>query len=328
MRQFSGWCLPTPLSKACREASLSQHWMQKESNQGSKIRGARIATQASRRYMNAWSEENCLARIDGSRPWKYAARCTSPWWKQTAAHHEFLVTTSSAFWTSPTRLLPRLHATVLLDGTPPMGTCTRDPYVPEDVRPDVIMVHQTSTPFSLTRGLPERGDLRYTEPCVRNGGTHDGLVPHTSGTCTAGLPTQKLRYTHHIDKPTRASLVALKDIIPHCKPMTIPRLPITTTYSVIYTDAYFKLGSTFFRPGDHDIPNWDSKKTAEIENGQRLRVGGTRSKSLSGDATRFPMPLIVSSHGRSPRSPCSVGEALVVVLEVRPARWTWTHLVR
>ena len=121
--------------------------MQKESNQGSKIRGARIATQASRRYMNAWSEENCLARIDGSRPWKYAARCTSPWWKQTAAHHEFLVTTSSAFWTSPTRLLPRLHATVLLDGTPPMGTCTRDPYVPEDVRPDVIMVHQTSTPF-------------------------------------------------------------------------------------------------------------------------------------------------------------------------------------
>ena len=57
MRQFSGWCLPTPLSKACREASLSQHWMQKESNQGSKIRGARIATQASRRYMNAWSEE-------------------------------------------------------------------------------------------------------------------------------------------------------------------------------------------------------------------------------------------------------------------------------
>ena len=122
--------------------------------------------------------------------------------------------------------------------------------------------------------------------------------------------------------------MALKDIIPHCKPMTIPRLPITTTYSVIYTDAYFKLGSTFYRPGDHDIPNWDSKKTAEIENGQRLRVGGTRSKSLSGDATRFPMPLIVSSHGRSPRSPCSVGEALVVVLEVRPARWTWTHLVR
>ena len=49
--------------------------------------------------------------------------------------------------------------------------------------------------------------------------------------------------------------------------MTIPRSPTTTTYSVIYTDAYFKLGSTFYRPGDHDIPNWDSKKTAEIENG-------------------------------------------------------------
>ena len=36
--------------------------------------------------MKAWSEENCLANTDGRRPWKYAARCTSPWWKQTAAH--------------------------------------------------------------------------------------------------------------------------------------------------------------------------------------------------------------------------------------------------
>ena len=49
--------------------------------------------------------------------------------------------------------------------------------------------------------------------------------------------------------------------------MTIPRAPAKTTYSVIYTDAYFKLGSTTYKPGDPDIPNWDSGKTAEIENG-------------------------------------------------------------
>ena len=73
--------------------------------------------------------------------------------------------------------------------------------------------------------------------------------------------------THNIDKPTRSSPLALRDIILHCKPMTIPRAPAKTTYSVIYTDAYFKLGSTTYKPGDPDIPNWDSGKTAEIENG-------------------------------------------------------------
>ena len=73
--------------------------------------------------------------------------------------------------------------------------------------------------------------------------------------------------THSIDKPTRSSPLALRDIILHCKPMTIPRAPAKTTYSVIYTDAYFKLGSTTYKPGDPDIPNWDSGKTAEIENG-------------------------------------------------------------
>ena len=37
--------------------------------------------------------------------------------------------------------------------------------------------------------------------------------------------------THNIDKPTtRSSLLALKDIILHCKPMTIPRSPARTVY--------------------------------------------------------------------------------------------------
>ena len=38
--------------------------------------------------------------------------------------------------------------------------------------------------------------------------------------------------THNIDKPTtRSSLLALKDIILHCKPMPIPRSPARTVYS-------------------------------------------------------------------------------------------------
>ena len=134
----------------------------------------------------------------GTSRQRFGCRCSDPHDSTdfgTTTHYKFLVTTSSAFWTAPTRIVPRLHATVLLDRTPPMGTCARDPYVPEDFRPDAAMVHPTSTSFSPARGLPEGCDLRYPEPCVRNGGTYDGLVSHTSGTCTASLPTQRLRYT-------------------------------------------------------------------------------------------------------------------------------------
>ena len=38
--------------------------------------------------------------------------------------------------------------------------------------------------------------------------------------------------------------------------MTIPWNPATTTYSVIYTDAYLKLGQQIYRPGDADLPSW------------------------------------------------------------------------
>ena len=56
-------------------------------------------------------------------------------------------------------------------------------------------------------------------------------------------------------------------IILHCRPMTIPRIPCAPRYSVIYTDAYFKLGEQVYRPGDEDIPKWESRNTAHIENG-------------------------------------------------------------
>ena len=73
--------------------------------------------------------------------------------------------------------------------------------------------------------------------------------------------------TYHIDKPTKSALLAIKDIITHCQPMTIPRNPVARGYSVIYTDAYFKLGNQVYRPGDENLPNWSSEKTKNIENG-------------------------------------------------------------
>ena len=74
-------------------------------------------------------------------------------------------------------------------------------------------------------------------------------------------------FSHQLDKPTRSSLMALRDIILHCQPMTIPRDPTFHSFSVIYTDAYFKLKGTVYRPGDENLPQWDSRQTPDIENG-------------------------------------------------------------
>ena len=74
-------------------------------------------------------------------------------------------------------------------------------------------------------------------------------------------------FSHQLDKPTRSSLLALRDIILHCQPMTIPRNPTFRSFSVIYTDAYFKLKGTVYRPGDENLPQWDSRQTPDIENG-------------------------------------------------------------
>ena len=74
-------------------------------------------------------------------------------------------------------------------------------------------------------------------------------------------------FSHQLDKPTRSSLMALRDIILHCQPMTIPRNPTCRSFSVIYTDAYFQLKGTVYRPGDENLPQWDSQQTPDIENG-------------------------------------------------------------
>ncbi|CAE7242575.1 unnamed protein product, partial [Symbiodinium sp. KB8] len=74
-------------------------------------------------------------------------------------------------------------------------------------------------------------------------------------------------FSHQLDKPTRSSLMALRDIILHCQPMTIPRNPTFHSFSVIYTDAYFKLKGTVYRPGDENLPQWDARQTPDIENG-------------------------------------------------------------
>ena len=74
-------------------------------------------------------------------------------------------------------------------------------------------------------------------------------------------------FSHQLDKPTRSSLMALRDTILHCQPMTIPRNPTCRSFSVIYTDAYFQLKGTVYRPGDENLPQWDSQQTPDIENG-------------------------------------------------------------
>ena len=67
---------------------------------------------------------------------------------------------------------------------------------------------------------------------------------------------EPIPFSHQLDKPTRSSLMALRDIILHCQPMTIPRNPTCRSFSVIYTDAYFKLKGTVYRPGDENLPQW------------------------------------------------------------------------
>ena len=57
-----------------------------------------------------------------------------------------------------------------------------------------------------------------------------------------------------IDKPTWVALWSLLDIIRHCRPMRIFRRPYTACFSVIYTDAYLKLGQSRLRPGDNELP--------------------------------------------------------------------------
>ena len=57
-----------------------------------------------------------------------------------------------------------------------------------------------------------------------------------------------------IDKPTRAALWSLFDIFRHCRPLRNPRRPHITCYSVIYTDAYFRLLQLRLRPGDNEFP--------------------------------------------------------------------------
>ena len=53
----------------------------------------------------------------------------------TSTHHYVLATTSSTLWTSTSRILPRLHASVLLDRTPRLGPFEGNTPVPESSRP-------------------------------------------------------------------------------------------------------------------------------------------------------------------------------------------------
>ena len=69
-----------------------------------------------------------------------------------------------------------------------------------------------------------------------------------------------------LDKPTRSSLLALRHH-PSLPTYDHTANPVRTEIRVIYTDAYFKLGEQVYRPGDEDIPKWESRDTTHIENG-------------------------------------------------------------
>ena len=70
-----------------------------------------------------------------------------------------------------------------------------------------------------------------------------------------------------LDKPTRAALYALMDIISHCRPMRIPREPQVRHFPIIYTDAYYTADRQRLRPSDPIPEGWQPQDYATVDNG-------------------------------------------------------------
>ncbi|OLP83419.1 Elongation factor Ts [Symbiodinium microadriaticum] len=82
--------------------------------------------------------------------------------------------------------------------------------------------------------------------------------------------------------------------------------PVADTYGVIYTDAYFKLGEKIYRPGDDDLPNWDSNATKDIENGW-ANISDALSRFEEIDVGFFEVPGIDALHIFAPTRPPPMG---------------------
>ena len=70
-----------------------------------------------------------------------------------------------------------------------------------------------------------------------------------------------------LDKPTKAALYALLDIISHCRPMRIPREPRARHFPIIYTDAYYTADQQRLRPNDPIPEGWQPQDYATVDNG-------------------------------------------------------------
>ena len=70
-----------------------------------------------------------------------------------------------------------------------------------------------------------------------------------------------------LDKPTKAALYALMDIISHCRLMRIPREPQARHFPIIYTDAYYTADRQCLRPSDPIPEGWQPRDYATVDNG-------------------------------------------------------------
>ena len=116
------------------------------------------------------------------------------------------------------------------------------------------MRHQISRHVETDRLSPEDdGQVQHPERKTRRCNILSGrLVGKVGRAPRKALYARANSSTHQLEEPTRA----LRGIIRHCRPLTIPR-----------TDAYFELGRRIYRPGDDDLPSWNSDDTVDIENG-------------------------------------------------------------
>ena len=75
--------------------------------------------------------------------------------------------------------------------------------------------------------------------------------------------------SHHsaVDKPTKAALLAVFNIITSCRLMKIPRSPMRQQFSIIYTDAHYLAGEQRLRPGQEPPPNWSPRDDTSVDNG-------------------------------------------------------------
>ena len=78
-----------------------------------------------------------------------------------------------------------------------------------------------------------------------------------------------------LNHPLRSSLFTLSHLLSELKPRSIP-VTAQAPCTILYTDAYFKMGDLWYRPSDSNIPTkWDPSIAHHLENGWGfvIRIG-------------------------------------------------------